>query len=85
MSPAPGACFHPPGRPERPIVFGDVQPICNEKAGLEGVQFETSAAESLLKLLKARISYCFLKFSYINFFFKRNYTPDHFALVCIYI
>ena len=51
--------FPPPGGPERPIVLGDVQPICDGKAGLQGVQLETSAAESLLKLLKASILYWF--------------------------
>ena len=40
---------------------GDVQPICDGKAGLEGVQLETSAAERLLKLLKTRILYWFFK------------------------
>lgn len=69
----PGGHFHPPGGPERPIVLGGVRPISDGKAGGTGVQLETSAAESLLKLLKARISYWFLNFSYINFFLKELY------------
>lgn len=43
-------------------------PLVTERLARMGVQREMSAAESLLKLLKARILYWFLKFSCIIFF-----------------
>lgn len=45
MPPASGSGFPPPGAPERPIVLGAGQPICDRKTGRAGVHLETSATE----------------------------------------
>lgn len=68
MFPVPGGHFHPLGDQRDLLCLEVSDPLMPGKAGRTGIQLEASAAESLLRLLKARILCWFLKFSYINFF-----------------